>query len=60
MLTTTSVKLIKTLKKQFSHFGIPKIIVTDGGPQFTSSEFHKFTTEWRIKHVTSAPNHQQS
>lgn len=44
MPTTTSVKLIKTLKKQFSHFGIPKIIVTDGGPQFTSSELHKFTT----------------
>lgn len=55
MPTTTSVKLIKTLKKQFSHFGIPKIIVTDGGPQFTSSELHKFTTEWRIKHVTSSP-----
>lgn len=51
--TTTSVKLIKTLKKQFSHFGIPKIIVTDGG-------LHKFTTEWRIKHVTSSPNHQRA
>lgn len=32
MPTTTSVKLIKTLKKQFSHFGFPKMIVTDGGP----------------------------
>lgn len=60
MPTTTSVKLIKTLKKQFSHFGITNIIVTGGGPQFTSSEFHKFTTEWRIKHVTSSPNHQRA
>ncbi|XP_062621337.1 uncharacterized protein K02A2.6-like [Saccostrea cucullata] len=60
MPTTTSVKLIKTLKKQFSHFGIPSVIVTDGGPQFTSSEFKKFTTEWGIKHVTSSPNHQRA
>lgn len=60
MSTTTSVKLIKTLKKQFSHFGIPSIIVSDGGPQFTSYEFSKFTTEWGIRHVTSSPNHQRA
>ena len=59
MSTITSMKLIKTLKKQFSHFGIPSVIESDGGPQFISYEFSKFTTEWGIRHFTSSPNHQR-
>lgn len=47
-MPTTLVKLIKTLKQQFSHFEIPKIIVTDGGPQFTSVYFTMFYVLYKL------------
>lgn len=53
-------KLNKTLKKQFSHFGIHSVIVSDRGLQFTSYEFYKYTTEWGIRHITSSPSQQRA
>jgi transposase InsO family protein len=58
--TTTSSAVISILKKQFSRFGIPCIIVSDGGPQFSSQEFRNFAKTWRIDHVMSSPNHPQA
>ncbi|KAK3091320.1 hypothetical protein FSP39_018897 [Pinctada imbricata] len=57
---TTSAEVIRVLKKQFARFGIPSKIISDGGPQFTSSEFARFTRNWKIKHRTSSPNHQRA
>lgn len=57
---TTSNTVIGILKKQFARFGIPSTIVSDGGPQFTSSEFKTFTEKWKITHVTSSPHHQRA
>jgi transposase InsO family protein len=37
--------------------GIPKQIVSDNGPQFTSGEFENFTKQNGIKHYKSAPFH---
>ena len=34
--------------------------MTDNGPQFSGEPFQKFTTEWKIKHVTSSPHYPQS
>ncbi|XP_060074979.1 uncharacterized protein K02A2.6-like [Ylistrum balloti] len=56
----TSTGVVNILKKQFAHFGIPKTIVSDGGPQFTSKEFQLFTDLWGISHVTSSPQHQRA
>jgi transposase InsO family protein len=36
---------------------IPKQIVSDNGPQFTSGEFENFTKQNGIKHYNSAPFH---
>ena len=40
---TTSTVLIEFYKEQFSRHGIPDILMTDNGPQYTSQEFMEFT-----------------
>lgn len=60
LTTTTTTQIIKKLKILFARWGIPKAIVSDCGPQFTSSEFRRFTDLWGIIHKTSSPHHHQS
>ena len=57
---TTSKQVIKKLKKQFSRFGIPRELISDGGPQYSSTEFKEFTKSWKIKHHITSPNHPKS
>lgn len=52
--------LIKVFKEVFSRFGIPKSIVTDNGPQFTSREFQEFCKSWEFTHTTSSPLYPRS
>ena len=49
---TTTTALIEFFKEQFSRHGIPDILMTDNGPQYTSREFTEFTREWEFKHLT--------
>jgi hypothetical protein len=60
LTTTTSARVVTLLKKQFARLGIPKVIVSDGGPQFVSQEFKTFVSNWGIIHMTSSPMHQQA
>ena len=60
LTTLTSANTIHLLKKQFSRYGIPRMIVSDGGPQFSSQEFDLFTNNLGITHVTSSPMHQRA
>lgn len=55
-----SPEVIKALKKIFSHHGIPVTLFSDGGPQFTSKEFQRFTKEWDFNHDDSSPHYPQS
>lgn len=36
---TTSTSVIKFLKENFARYGIPKLFISDNGPQFSSVEF---------------------
>ena len=36
------------------------MIVSDGGPQYTSAEFKDFTKQWQIEHRVSSPRNPQS
>lgn len=58
--STNSSDIIRFLKQQFSRHGIPNVLVTDNGPQFSSSEFTTFSSTWEFKHVTSSPTHAKS
>ena len=55
-----STTLIKFFKEQFSRHGIPDVLMTDNGPQYTSQEFKDFTQEWEFKHISSSPHHSRS
>lgn len=47
---------IEALKAQFSRHGIPAILRTDNGPQYTSEEFKEFCESYGIQHKTSSPH----
>ena len=44
----------------FSCFGLPDIIVTDNGSQFTSDQFKTFCNTNGLRHVRVAPYHPSS
>lgn len=57
---TRSATVINHLKSQFARHGIPEVVNSDNGPQFSSREFQDFAKEWEFSHVTSSPHHAQS
>jgi transposase InsO family protein len=56
-LTTSNI--IKNLKSIFARHGIPKILITDSGTQFNSSEIEQFANNWNFSIIPAAPKHQQ-
>ena len=57
---TTSMQVIKRCKSQFARHGIPDILFSDNGPQFSSQQFHDFASTYRFQHRTSSPHYPQS
>ncbi len=57
MSSTTSKQLCDKLRLWFAAYGLPKVIVSDNGPQLVSEEFETFLRMNRITHVTSPPYH---
>ena len=57
---TSSNTVISNIKSIFARFRIPKIVVSDNGPQFESSTFKKFASDSDFQHVTSSPKHPRS
>ena len=55
MNSTTVRTTITALRDIFSRHGLPEIIVSDNGPQFTAKEFQQFCSDNGILHRTSAP-----
>jgi transposase InsO family protein len=43
----------------FTHFGVPREIVTDHGAQFTSKSMQSLVQQYHIKHHKSSPYHLQ-
>ena len=56
-MTTTTSNTNEKFSILFSQLGLPKVIVSDNGPQFVSDEFRLFVAQNGIKHITSAPYH---
>ena len=57
--TTAESTVIKATKCHFARHGIADM-VTDNGPQYSSTLFTKFAHEWEFQHITSSPLHSQS
>lgn len=57
---TTSKNIIENLKSMFARFGVPKVLISDGGPQFTGDAFRNFAQEWDFKHNVTSPYNSQS
>ena len=56
----TSCSSIQALRRIFKYIGIPRILVSDNGTNFTGSEFEKFLRDNNIQHVTTPAGHHQS
>ncbi|XP_064483069.1 uncharacterized protein K02A2.6-like [Ornithodoros turicata] len=57
MSSTTASHTVDVLRTIFARNGIPERIVTDNGPQFTSSVFMEFMRNNGIQHSLTAPYH---
>ena len=53
----TSLNTVNSLRNIFATHGLPKMLVSDNGPQFTSSEFQAFMRNNGIKHICLSPYH---
>ena len=56
---TKATTTVRKLKAQFARHGIPDIVVSDNGPQFSSEKFNQFADVWGFEHRTSSPGHPQ-
>ncbi|CAB0004307.1 unnamed protein product [Nesidiocoris tenuis] len=56
----STAKTISVMREIFTRFGVPKSIVSDNGPQFTSHEFEKFCRNNNILHIKSTPYHPRT
>ena len=60
MTSTTSASTIDRLRGLFGRFGIPEILRSDGGPQFSSQAFADFSKTYGFKHIMSSPHNPRS
>ena len=58
--TATSASIIRKLSVHFARHGIPEIVFSDNGTNFTSLEFQNFARTWDFKHDISSPEFPQS
>ena len=57
---TSTKQIIRVFWKCFSDLGVPNKLRTDGGLQFTSSEFKRFLKKYGVGHCPSSPYYPQS
>ena len=48
------------MRAQFARHGVPEVVMSDNGPQFSCGEFREFAQIWDFEHVTSSPRYHQS
>ena len=60
MSSTTSSSIISALKSVFARHGIPEVLRSDNGPQYTSKEFKTFSSSYDFQQITSSPRFPQS
>ena len=56
---TSAEEVIKHTKSIFARHGIPELVISDNGPQYSSEAYAQFASEYQFKHMTSSPYHPQ-
>ena len=56
----TSETVTNHTKAMLSRYGIPKEIVSDGGPEYAGKKYTEFCKQWDITHTFSSPEHHES
>jgi transposase InsO family protein len=57
---TKASTVIKKTKSFFSRHGIPETVISDNGPQYSSAEYQRFSSEYNFVHTTISPKYPQS
>ena len=57
---TTSGDVISALHSIFKRHGVPEVMVSDNGPQYSSHEMEEFVSTYGFTHITSSPHYPQS
>ena len=57
---TTAEEVILHTKSIFARHGIPEVVVSDNGPQYSSEAYANFARKFRFEHITSSPHYPQS
>ncbi|CAG9091401.1 unnamed protein product [Plutella xylostella] len=60
MTRTTSDVTIDKLREAWARWGLPKQVVTDNGPPFTSESFENFLSSNGVRHIFTPPYHPAS
>ena len=60
LISTSANSIITHLKSIFSRHGIPEMVISDNGPQYSAAAFEKFSKEYGFNHATSSPKYPQA
>jgi transposase InsO family protein len=60
LANTKSSTVIQHIKSMFARYGIPEVLISDNGPQYSSEEFRQFATTWGFIHKTGRHQHARS
>lgn len=56
----SATEVIRHTKSIFARHGIPQEVMSDNGPQFSSTEYREFAAAYGFSHATSSPRYPQS
>ena len=56
---TIAEEVLLCTKEIYTRHGIPEVVVTDNGPQFSSEAYAAFVQQFQFEHVTSSPHYPQ-
>ncbi|XP_026536203.1 uncharacterized protein K02A2.6-like, partial [Notechis scutatus] len=55
--STTTEAVVKKLNRLFATHGLPDVLVSDNGPQFTALVFEQYLADRGIRHALTSPAH---
>ena len=57
---TTAEDVILHTKSIYARHGIPEVVVSENGPQYSAEAYARFAREYQFEHITSSSHYPQS